>query len=155
MVKVRCWEKNSGKWFEEELRQSTHDFNFIVSSIQFLSDKHGFECWGNFPHEAERLQKLISQSGARGVLLLSGDRHISEFSKTNTADLSYPLIDFTSSGLTHSYEDFSEEYNPFRIGQVISTQSFGLIKINFEKKEVQLLMVGDNGEILQELRQSY
>ncbi len=142
-------------WLEKELRQSEHDFNLVVSSIQLVSGKHGFECWANFPHELDRFTNLIGQSNAKGVLLLTGDRHISEFSKINVSGLSYPLIDFTSSGLTHAYEGFSEEYNPQRIGRVVSSKSFGLVKINFVKKAVRLQMVGDEGQILQELEQSY
>ena len=92
------------KWLEEELKNSKADFNVIVSSIQVLSNEHGFECWGNFPHEADRLERLIAASKANGVMILSGDRHISEFSSTTIMGMDYPLIDFTSSGLTHAYE---------------------------------------------------
>ena len=45
------------KWLEAELSTSDAQFNVIVSSIQLLSDKHGFECWGNFPHEIDKLQE--------------------------------------------------------------------------------------------------
>jgi alkaline phosphatase D len=96
-------------WLTKELNNSTANFNIIVSSIQVLSAEHGFETWGNFPHEVEKLKNTIIKSNAKGVLLLSGDRHISEFSKTSVANLSFPLIDFTSSGLTHSYQSFSSE----------------------------------------------
>jgi len=88
------------KWLSQMLSSSDADFNVIVSSIQFLSNEHGFECWGNFPHEVDKLKKMISSSKAKGVMILSGDRHISEFSKTKIEGVSYPLIDFTSSGLT-------------------------------------------------------
>src|SRR5690606_22233913 len=96
-------------WLEEELNNSTASFNIIVSSIQFLSNKHGFETWGNFPSEVEKMMDLIKTSNGQRVIMLSGDRHISEFSQINLSDLSYPLIDFTSSGLTHTYEAFSGE----------------------------------------------
>jgi len=143
------------RWLAEQLGNSKADFNLIVSSIQFLSNEHGFECWGNFPHEVDRLRQLIADSKAQGVLILSGDRHISEFSKTQVTELPYPLIDFTSSGLTHSYSSFSEESNPYRIGEVISTKSFGLVKLNLKLKEASLLIIGNNGEILEKLRQRY
>ena len=35
------------QWLEEELNSSRANFNIIVSSIQFLSNEHGFETWGN------------------------------------------------------------------------------------------------------------
>ncbi len=142
-------------WLQNELNNSKADFNIIVSSIQFLSNEHGFESWGNFPHEVDRLKGLIVFSNAKGVVILSGDRHISEFSRTNVDGLSYPLIDFTSSGLTHVYSSFSGEPNPFRVGEVVNKISFGLLNFDFNQRLVIFKMVGDDGELLGELEQSY
>lgn len=142
-------------WLEEELKSSKADFNIVVSSIQFLSQQHGFETWGNFPHEVDKLKALIASSQAKGVLLLSGDRHISEFSRTTLEGLDYPLVDFTSSGLTHVYSSFSGELNDYRVGEVISEISFGLLHFNFETKEINMEMRGKNNEKLNELRQAY
>lgn len=143
------------KWLANELNTTDADFNLVVSSIQFLSDEHGFECWGNFPHEVDRFKKLLVDSQPKGVIILSGDRHISEFSKLDIPGLSYPLIDFTSSGLTHAYSDFSGEPNPYRIGSVISKESFGLIKLNMLTKEVNLQIVENDGLVPLEIRQNY
>ena len=143
------------QWLEEELINSQANFNIIVSSVQILSGEHGFETWANFPHEVDKLVKLIELSKAKGVLLVSGDRHISEFSKIKSADLSYPLIDFTSSGLTHTYTGFTEEANKFREGFVVSDLSFGLLKFNFDKSEIQMEMRGKNNQIQQKLLQKY
>ncbi|WP_297792501.1 alkaline phosphatase D family protein [uncultured Eudoraea sp.] len=143
------------KWLGNELRTSGADFNLVVSSIQFLSNEHGYECWGNFPHEVDRFKQLLLDSKAKGVIILSGDRHISEFSKIEIPGLSYPLIDFTSSGLTHAYSDFSGEPNPYRLGGVIAKESFGLIKLNMITKEVQLKIVENDGIVPLEIRQNY
>lgn len=142
-------------WLEQELKASKADFNIIVSSVQFLSKEHGFETWGNFPHEVDKLIELIKSSKAKGVLLLSGDRHISEFSRMTIQGLKYPLVDFTSSGLTHSYKNFSGEENPLRIGNVISNISFGLLRFNFGKNEILMQMRGENDVLLQDLVQKY
>lgn len=142
-------------WLKKELDHSDADFNLIMSSIQVLSAEHGFETWGNFPKETEKLEQLIGQSGAKGVIILSGDRHISEFSETEVPGLGYPLIDFTSSGLTHSYFSFSGEPNQHRLGEVVSEKSYGVITFDFDKKELDLKMMGDNGTVLQELKQTY
>ncbi|MEN8799329.1 MAG: alkaline phosphatase D family protein [Flavobacteriaceae bacterium] len=147
---VQQWE-----WLEKELKESKADFNILVSSIQFLSDQHGFEGWGNFPDEVARMKRLIMDSGAKGVIILSGDRHISEFSSTGINGLSYPLIDFTSSGLTHVYSDYSGEPNPYRRGEVISEESFGLVKISLATKQVVFEIIGDEGKILARLEQQY
>ncbi len=143
------------KWLQQELFNSDADFNVLVSSVQFLSNEHGFECWGNFPHEVDRLKKMIADSKAKGVLILSGDRHISEFSKTQVNDMRYPLVDFTSSGLTHVYSKFKEEANPYRVGEVVSKKSFGLVHFNFKQRKATFKIVGNNGEVFGELQQAY
>jgi alkaline phosphatase D len=135
-------------WLTKELNNSTANFNIIVSSIQVLSAEHGFETWGNFPHEVEKLKNTIIKSNAKGVLLLSGDRHISEFSKTSVANLSFPLIDFTSSGLTHSYQSFSSEKNKYRVQNVVSEISFGVLKFNFDAHKITMQMRGKDNKLL-------
>lgn len=147
--------KAQWQWLANELQSSTANFNLIVSSIQVLSAKHGFEKWANFPHELERLQQLIANSGAKGVIILSGDRHISEFSKTTLTNLPYPLIDFTSSGLTHAYTNFSHEVNPLRVQNVIAQKSYGALELNTLNNEVVFKMMANDGVVLQTLKQSY
>lgn len=142
-------------WLEKELQNSTADFNIIVSSIQYLSQEHGFEAWGNFPHEVDRLAKLIEDTKPKGVVVLSGDRHISEFSKINLEGIDFPLIDFTSSGLTHAYREFSGEPNKYRVGEVVYTESFGILEFDFKAKTVDFKIVGDNGNVLGQLEQVY
>ena len=143
------------KWLKSELENSKADFNIVVSSIQVLAAEHGFETWGNFPHEVEKLKKLIVKSNAKGVLLLSGDRHISEFSKTAVAKLSFPLIDFTSSGLTHAYKGFTNETNKYRVQNVVSEISFGVLKFDFDTHKITMQMRGKDNKLLQELFQVY
>ncbi|WP_372755543.1 alkaline phosphatase D family protein [Mariniflexile sp.] len=142
-------------WLANELNDSEADFNIIVSSIQVLSGAHGFETWGNFPHEVDKLKTLITTSKAKNVLLLSGDRHISEFSKTTFEGLNYPLIDFTSSGLTHAYSGFKGEINEFRVGKVVAELSFGLLKFNFKTGAVLMEMRGKGNKLQQQLLQYY
>ncbi|MGJ8731766.1 MAG: alkaline phosphatase D family protein [Cellulophaga sp.] len=143
------------KWLTEELTNSDADFNILVSSVQYLSNKHGFEGWGNFPHEVDKLKRLLKDSKAKGAMILSGDRHISEFSVDNIDGIEYPLVDFTSSGLTHTYTGFSGEENPYRVGEVIFVKSFGMLDFNFKTKIVNFKMIGDNGKVLEQLRQKY
>ncbi len=143
------------RWLENELNNSKADFNILVSSVQVLSNEHGFETWGNFPHEVDKLKNIIADSKAKGVAILSGDRHISEFSQTEVEELAYPLIDFTSSGLTHTYTSYSGEPNPYRVGEVVFIVNFGTLDFDFEKKEIIFKLVGDNGTVLGTLEQKY
>lgn len=132
------------KWLENELNTSNATFNIIVSSIQFLSSEHGFETWGTMPHEVDKLEQILKTSKAKNTIILSGDRHISELSKKNVEGLNYPLIDFTSSGLTHSYSSFKSEPNKYRVDTVVSEKSFGILQFNFENNTVLMEMKGDN-----------
>lgn len=136
------------QWLEYELKNSNADFNILVTSIQLLSGEHGFETWANFPHEQDKLYNLIRSSKAKGVMVLSGDRHISEFSRKDIKGLNYPLIDFTSSGLTHVYSSFSGEPNQYRVGEVINQKSFGVLRFNFKAKSVLMSMQDENNKPL-------
>ncbi|WP_372917999.1 alkaline phosphatase D family protein [Salegentibacter sp.] len=147
--------KQQWEWLEEELETSTAAFNLILSSIQVISEEHGFETWGNFPAERNKLIKLIEGSEANNVIILSGDRHISEFSEMNTDAIDYPLVDFTSSGLTHSYTSFSGEPNRYRVGEVVSDLSFGLLKFDFKNNRVLMEMRGEGNSLLQQYEVEY
>ncbi|MCF4101363.1 alkaline phosphatase family protein [Gillisia sp. M10.2A] len=147
--------KPQWEWLKAELSNSSADFNVIVSSIQVLSYEHGFETWGNFPHEVEKLKTTIVNSKAKNVILLSGDRHISEISETEVEGLNYPLIDFTSSGMTHTYSEYSEEPNKYRKSKVVNELSFGLLLFDFNKKQVKMQMRGTTNRVQEELVQVY
>ena len=135
-------------WIENELKNSNADYNIIISSIQFLSDQHGFEAWGTMPHEVDRMEATIIKSKAKGVIILSGDRHISEISLKEIGSEKYKLLDFTSSGLTHSYTGYTGEPNPFRVSDVIYQKSYGIVKFNLKNKKVNFEMWGKNKTLL-------
>jgi alkaline phosphatase D len=143
------------KWLEEELNSSDAQFNVIVSSVQLLSDQHGFECWGNFPHEIDKLEKMIVASKAKGTFIISGDRHIATFSSKKIPNLNYPLVDFTSSGLTHVYSSFSGEENPYQIGKVVAEKNFGLLQFDFTNNRVIMQIRGLENKLLGEHIQQY
>ena len=143
------------KWLENQLQTSKATYHIIVSSIQFLSNEHGFEKWGNMPHEVDKLTNLLKSTQAKNTIILSGDRHISEISKIEIKGLAYPIIDFTSSGLTHSYTKFKGEPNKYRLGNVVSKKSFGLLKFNFKTNAVTMEIRGENNVIYETYMQSY
>ncbi|KAG7388320.1 hypothetical protein PHYBOEH_007899 [Phytophthora boehmeriae] len=96
------------KWLENELMTSTAAFNVIVSGVQILpGDRYPVaECWGRFPSERERLLKLIFESKAKGVILLSGDVHFSEINQVVCSNGENTITEITSSGMTHSWMEF-------------------------------------------------
>lgn len=146
--------KTQWNWLTNELKKATEDFTIVVSSIQFLSSEHGFEKWENFPKEVQKLKNLVTQSPSN-IILLSGDRHISEFSIDKNDKFKNPLIDFTSSGLTHTYRNFSGEPNPYRHGSVVSKESFGVLKFDFKNNTVTFEMRGFNNVLQQQYIQVF
>jgi alkaline phosphatase D len=121
------------KWLETELRQSRADIHIINSSIQVISSEHRFEKWANFPDARQRLFKLIATSGAKKVFFISGDRHIAELSNFRSEGMDYPLYDFTSSGLTHTWSTVRQEENRYRVGELVVKRNFGIIRIDWQK----------------------
>ena len=143
-------------WLKDEMKSSDADFNIFVSSIQFLSNEHGFETWGNFPHEVRKMEDLLKENQLKNVLFLSGDRHISEFSQKDIEGLDYPLTDFTSSGLTHSYTSYDNEPNPYRIGEVTAQTSYGIVDIDLNAETASLnIKSTEDGRMLQNLELTF
>jgi alkaline phosphatase D len=128
------------KWLEEQLKKPA-EVRIVASSVQVIADEHGSEKWGNFPKERERLFRVIGESKANGVILISGDRHLSEISrlpanpKPGTA---YPLYDITSSSLNQPSGNFTatgarwkNEVNRYRVGLEYFDTNFGTITIDW------------------------
>lgn len=148
-------DKKQWDWLEKTLKDSKADFNVIMSSIQVLSDKHGFETWGNMPRETAKLKQLLIDNSVNNAIILSGDRHIAEISSANVEHLPYPLIDFTASGLTHSYESFSGEPNPYRITEVVKDKNYGLLQLDLKNNTVTMQIKGDDGKVFETVEQQY
>ena len=52
------------------------NIRIIMRSIQVIAEGHGWERWGNQPHERDRLVDLLKQRESSDLLLISGDRHL-------------------------------------------------------------------------------
>ncbi len=118
------------------------EVRIIASSIQVVPDENGWEIWGNFPHERERLFKLIRETKASGVVLLSGDRHLAEISRLNPEVVGYPIYDLTSSSLnapsgnkTKAGTRFANEINRYRVGLTYFDTNSGMIQIDWSEAD--------------------
>jgi alkaline phosphatase D len=135
------------RWLEAQLRERA-DLRLIVSSIQCVVEGHGFERWGNLPAERERLYSLMRDTGARGVIVLSGDRHIGGLYREANAMLPYPLYEMTSSGVTHPWAAASEP-GPNRLGPLVTVQHYGVVEIDAAARRVALVLRGVDNRVLQ------
>ena len=124
------------RWLERTLRQPA-DLRVIGTSIPFLQDGTGWEVWANFPNEHARLVRLIGDTGANGVVFITGDTHWAQFSKLEEG-APYPLWEVNSSGLTENWEPAAPDRN--RLGATFSEDNYGLIRINWSVPDPQVTM---------------
>jgi alkaline phosphatase D len=140
------------KWLERELKGSTAPVTVLASSYQVLPEEHRNEKWANFPRARARLFDTLKKAGTPGVVLVSGDRHFSELSRLNDTGIGYPLHELTSSGLTHSYAHMKDEPNRHRVGNFYSRLNFGVVRVDWSRREVALETHGNGGNLPIELR---
>ncbi|HNP19370.1 MAG TPA: alkaline phosphatase D family protein [Fulvivirga sp.] len=140
------------KWLENELKNSTADVNIIGSSIQVLAEEQIFEKWANFPVARKKLLGLINDINPKNTVIISGDRHIAEISSIMLDNLDYPLYDFTSSGLTHTWAEPWAEQNRYRIGKLINEKNYGIININWEDSSMTFEVKGNDQETYYQLK---
>jgi alkaline phosphatase D len=158
------------RWLEQVLREPA-DLRILVSSIQVVADDHQWEKWGNLPHERRRLFRLLRDTGAEGVIILSGDRHLGELSVLDPVrELhpefvapNYPLIDFTASALNQSRPtnftaqqegrwaspiSYRNEINRHRVGSPLRYNHYGTLTIDWENPagaQMTFELVADTG----------
>ena len=123
------------RWLEAQLREPA-DVRLIVSGIQVVVEGHGWERWGNFPRERERLYRLIAQTSAQGVVFLYGDRHIGGLYREAGA-APYPLYEMTSSGVTHPWANAAEA-GPNRLGELFTELHYGMVEIDWDARALRL-----------------
>lgn len=105
---------------------------------------------------------IYGDTKASGVVILSGDRHLSEISRlpAGTFGITYPVYDITSSSLnapsgnfTQAKVRFANEINSYRVGLTFFDVNFGRVLIDWEPADpVVRLQVCDEvgGVVLQQ-----
>ncbi|TWU13333.1 PhoD-like phosphatase [Symmachiella macrocystis] len=134
-------------WLDRQLRQPA-EIRLVCSSTQIIPNEKGMDEWGCFPHERQRLFDLIETTEANGVILLSGNVHFAEISKMESKP--YPLLDFTSSGLTHINQAYAEAGNKYRVAGPLARLNFGFVEINWSAKpsaQITLKAIDGNGSV--------
>jgi alkaline phosphatase D len=138
-------------FLEAELTKPA-DLRIIASSIQVIADGHGYECWALFPGPRARLYNLIAQSGAKGVVFVSGDRHYGSVNRVIEGG-PYPLTDFTASAVNMPSGMMTgnaavNEASPTRIGAGYGPVNFGMLRIDWTGRRLAMELVGATGEVV-------
>jgi alkaline phosphatase D len=140
-------------WLENQLAQPA-DIRLIVSSVQVLPTVHGWEAWSTLPNERQRLFDLIKQSGAKGVVFVSGDRHTGFLYKDEAA-LDYPALELTASSLNLSFATESAERDARQIGAGFALENFGDITIDWAGRRLSLKLLDQTGTSIREVSSSF
>ena len=118
---------------------------------------HGWEKWGNLPKERKKLFELIRDTGAAGVIFLSGDRHTADISMLpleTDGSPAYPLYDVTASGLNQN--GFSQEENRYRAQKMdpFGKSNFGLIEVDWSQEDpsIDLQIRNEDGNVVREAK---
>lgn len=127
------------EWLEKQLCQSDADVHVIGSGIQVIPDEHRFEKWANFPYAQKRLYDLLVKCEPKRVVFMSGDRHMAEISVMALDDFGH-IIEFTSSGMTHTRASSEAGSNRFRVGEAVSEKNFGLLHFYWDEKPLKMAM---------------
>lgn len=125
------------RWLADTLRQPA-DVRLLVSSIQVVPSEHRWEKWANFPSERARLLRTIAESGANGVVLLSGDRHRGELSVLDDPAVGYPLWELTSSSMNVPIR--GSEPNRHRRGALVDVANVGTIDLEWDAPEPRIVL---------------
>ncbi len=134
-------------WLKAQLKQPA-DVRLVVSGIQVLAYGHGWERWGLFPAERQKLFDLIASTRANGVVFLSGDRHVGALYKEIT-HTPYPLYEMTSSGMTHPWKD-AKEAGPNRVGELFTDLHYGMVELDWTARSVKLQLRDAQGAVRRE-----
>ena len=150
--------KEQWKWLSKILDEKV-DLRIIISSIQVIADGHGFEKWGNFPLEREKLYNLIDKKEVKNVIFLSGDRHVGGIYKDKTK-LGTEIYEITSSSLNLPLgrllkkEKIRPEPGPNRIGPLYIMENYGIIEIG-NNKNISAFIKDINGKIINKIELLY
>jgi len=138
------------QWLEQQLRRPA-DLRIIATPIQMIADGHHWEAWRQMPKERLRFYKLLGETRAEGVVLISGDRHWAAIYR-QTNDVTYPLWEMTSSSLnlplTAIKSDIKTEPGPYRIGEPYYDANFGVIDIDWVSRYLILQIRDESGRVV-------
>ncbi len=117
------------RWLVDALASSRAPFKVIAVGSQVLNPVRGSENYARFAGERRELLDRIREEGIRGVVFLTGDRHMTELTVLEREG-TYPLHDLTVSPLTSSaYREGGQEPNFRREdGTLVTQRNFAVLE---------------------------
>ncbi len=138
-------------WLDSELKKPA-DLRILVSSIQVIADGHGWEAWRTLPLERQKLYNMLKDNNASNTVIISGDRHSGAFyERSDVTD--FRLVEMTTSSLNAPVSVWRArsgetriEPGPFRDGDPQMEVNYGLMDIDWDKREAKLSLVSPDNE---------
>ncbi|KAG5481394.1 hypothetical protein LSCM4_07106 [Leishmania orientalis] len=146
-------------WLEERLQSYTTPTQngqercamvLIGGGIQFMLDEKPAENWAAFPRSRDRLLGLLRAYRVERVAFITGDVHMGELGADFTEHaieevLGYPIVEATSSGLTHSADMYFSPTlmpllfpSPRRLGLYVG-KNFGALRLSLDLRRLPLI----------------
>ncbi|MEL1249711.1 alkaline phosphatase D family protein [Aurantiacibacter gilvus] len=144
-------------WLEQELAEPA-DLRVVVSSVQVLSEAHGWEAWDKLPLERTRLLDMLTSRAGGGLVLLTGDRHAAAFYETEWQG--ERITEFTASALNRPRPGGTEqatarEPDPLRLTPFIGEANFGSMVIDWSQRKLAMAIVAADGTPVETLVRSF
>lgn len=141
------------KWLKDALAASSATFKLIANGSQMLDNQPGVEGWHNFPYERDEFLGWALKAGIRGVIFLSGDRHMTKLIRRRRVG-GYPLYELTCSPLTSSPRDPKKEQLDLEVmeGMLVGSRNFCTLSFSgpHESRKVTLRAYNTAGSLLWE-----
>jgi alkaline phosphatase D len=96
------------------------------------------------PHERRRLFRMLRDTGAKNLFIISGDRHFAEISALPGL-FEKPLFEFTASSLNVATDYARGERNRYRRGEMFMGDNFGFVQIDWKKRSARIEIRDVNG----------
>ncbi|RUO78166.1 phosphodiesterase [Idiomarina tyrosinivorans] len=118
------------QWLAEQLQQPA-EVRVIASATPVLAPQNGYDSWAMYSQEQMRLQKLLRETQANGVVLATAGRWFGEIDKASDW-LPYPLMQVVSGSVNQQND------NPYafqqRVGKAQPDARYGQITIDWEQQ---------------------
>lgn len=134
--------KEQWDWLYNELNNSKAAMHIIASGLSMISPKLPItDEWADYPGELSRLKNLIKNLNVRFPLLISGDKHFASIIEKDG------LIEFMSSGMTHTSPRSTRAYLRTKYKNSYFGLNFGLIEIKWieDKPSLSLKVISQTG----------
>lgn len=137
------------RWLVEGLAASRAPLKVVATGSQFLARYHSFESWQTARDERDLILDAIRDRGVRGVLFISGDRHLAEVIRYPAERVGHELWEVTSSPLANrTFERGGAVPNPDRVFVHATGNNFGWLEVDAARRTVKLELRDEQGQTL-------